>query len=585
MRKLSLFCMSLGAWAHPTFEPKTRAVDAPTVNLGYASYTGYSDANAGLNYYKGIRYAAPPTGQYRWAKPQPPPQVDTSIPVVLDAWPPMCPQTPQAPSNSCPVQTEDCLYLSVVAPPNAENLPVLVWIHGGGYGGGAGNADFAEMILNNDRGFIYVAIQYRLGAFGFLSSGEMGQFGAPNAGLWDQEYALQWVQKHIGKFGGDASRVTISGSSAGGGSVMTHVLAHGGRNGTSSFQNAIAGSQYLPQQWPYDGEAPVSFYTAFAAAVGCLPSGTTNPNDGSVLKCLRGADSTTLQQANCDVNSKALGGQWAFLPVTDGVFLPSRPSDQLSNGQVNGARILTSNNANEGTSFIVGSIVTDEDWNNYMKTYLPLFSTIDLENLAKTYAIDPIIPNGPLFATQGDQGPTAMNQSTYAIGNQQRAYNLCAETTFVCPSYWLASAFARQTGAAWHYQFSVPPSYHGHDLNAVVQDGYVGAAGSMSPAFRLAVQKIWGRFIMFNDPTLPDDVLAEITTDSTGVQTGDNIDAANAKQWAKWQTSNFSMLNLNMTAPSQDEQALFRIVDGYSWEGGRGARCDAWAEVGSITPA
>lgn len=82
----------------------------------------------------------------------------------------------------------------------------------------------------NDNGFITVEIQYRLGAFGFLASPEVKEHGQLNTGLLDQRFALEWVQEHIAKFGGDPTRVTIAGESSGAGSVMFHTLAYGGQN-------------------------------------------------------------------------------------------------------------------------------------------------------------------------------------------------------------------------------------------------------------------------------------------------------------------------------------------------------------------
>lgn len=85
------------------------------------------------------------------------------------------------------------------------------------------------MLINtNDNGFIVVEMQYRLGAFGFLASSDIGANGALNVGLLDQRFAIEWVQKHITKFGGDPNRVTIAGESSGAGSVMFHAMAHGG---------------------------------------------------------------------------------------------------------------------------------------------------------------------------------------------------------------------------------------------------------------------------------------------------------------------------------------------------------------------
>ena len=89
----------------------------------------------------------------------------------------------------------------------------------------------------NGNGFISVIIQYRLGAFGFLSSEDVKKKGRVNAGLLDQRLALQWVQNHIDKFGGDPKRVTLAGESAGAGSVMLQAMAYGGRQSAMLFDN------------------------------------------------------------------------------------------------------------------------------------------------------------------------------------------------------------------------------------------------------------------------------------------------------------------------------------------------------------
>ena len=97
-------------------------------------------------------------------------------------------------------------------------------------------------------GFVTVAIQYRLGVFGFGSSDEIFKKGVPNAGLHDMRFALEWVQKYIDRFGGDPNQVTISGESAGGGAVMLMAMANGGKDGTTLFRRGIADSPYLPTQ-------------------------------------------------------------------------------------------------------------------------------------------------------------------------------------------------------------------------------------------------------------------------------------------------------------------------------------------------
>jgi carboxylesterase type B len=95
--------------------------------------------------------------------------------------------------------------------------------------------DFTSFIQANHDGFIVVSVQYRLGAFGFMAGDEVASNGVLNAGLLDQELALQWVQAYAHQFGGDPGCVTIAGESAGGGSVMLQAMAHGGSRGTSLF--------------------------------------------------------------------------------------------------------------------------------------------------------------------------------------------------------------------------------------------------------------------------------------------------------------------------------------------------------------
>lgn len=109
--------------------------------------------------------------------------------------------------------SEDCLILDVFAPSNAtgQNLPVLLWIHGGGYTiGNAANAGGPNFVSSSNGSIIFVSIQYRLGAYGFLASDEVAENGTPNAALLDQRAAIDWVQRHISAFGGDPSKVSAT---------------------------------------------------------------------------------------------------------------------------------------------------------------------------------------------------------------------------------------------------------------------------------------------------------------------------------------------------------------------------------------
>lgn len=242
-------------------------------------------------------------------------------------------------------------------------------------------------------------------------------------------------------------------------------------------------------------------------------------------------------------------------------------------------------------------------------------STDNLTRIFEAYAIAPVVP-GPLFSTLGDSGPTALNQSEFGIGEQQRANNLYAETTFVCPSYWLANAYAassagaNKTKSVWKYQFSVPPSEHGADLDAYQNPNREALGkGTMTEAARKAVQLAWGRFIIYDDPTLPLDLITSLTTATNGSITGDDLLAMSTGNWTQWsqdvESRGYQMLNINMTGGVPDVvtwdpndgtpvnvtqmigsglAARFRMVDAWSWEGGRGQRCSLWQDLGPSVP-
>lgn len=224
---------------------------------------------------------------------------------------------------------------------------MLVWIHGGGYGLGNGHQDMTEIINTNNNSFIGVTIQHRIGAFGFLSSAEVFSNGVVNAGLLDQYFALQWVQSYISLFGGNSSHVTISGVSAGAGSVMLQDMAYGGTLGESLFTNSIAASPYLPMQFGYKDWVPSQAYYVFAAQAGCFPDTRYGSSPRSIFQCLVAQDSTILQNASANVSTSGTYGTYGFLPVTDEIFIQQRPSAQFLQKQLNGRNLLVGNSASK----------------------------------------------------------------------------------------------------------------------------------------------------------------------------------------------------------------------------------------------
>lgn len=170
--------------------------------------------------FQGIPYAAPPTGELRWRLPRPVAPWHGVRDATKPA--PICVQDPH--SGTPGIQSEDCLYLNVTAPRRRSGpRPVLVWLHGGGFMSGAGgDYDPRRLAVLDD--IVVVTVNYRLGAFGFLSHPELPA-GSGAFGLADQQAALHWVRRNAAFFGGDPANVTLAGESAGAMSVSAHLVS------------------------------------------------------------------------------------------------------------------------------------------------------------------------------------------------------------------------------------------------------------------------------------------------------------------------------------------------------------------------
>ncbi|KAK4148784.1 acetylcholinesterase [Chaetomidium leptoderma] len=556
------------------------------VNLGYAKYRGVHTASTGLNSWKGIRYAAPPTGHLRWQPPHALP-LRLNAPITdAAAFGPICPQTmPAVPNVPFIPGNEDCLFLNVYAPPNASKLPVLVYIHEGGYGMGDGTHDMSEIINANEKGFVAVTLQYRLGAFGWLSSKEVKKNGAVNAGMLDQAFALAWVKLYICQFGGDPSQVTIAGESAGGGSVMYHGIALKGDLGNLLYKQGIAASPYLPFQYKYDDALPTSKYYAFSQAAGC-------PSSGNVFDCLVSKDTDTLQQASFDVTQASTYGYWAFWPVTDNSYILNRPGQQLPTKKMNGQNLLVGHNANEGPLFVPPILTTQSDVVNWLQgSEFPNLTPAQINTILAANPNDAVTSaTGPHFETDGLGSATAVHVSQDANGQQQRANNIYAEATFACPAYWLASAYSDRGASSWLYQYSVPYAFHGSDVAA-----YFGPqTPNQSDDFALAFRRIWGNFVRTGNPSISAPL-------ANGAGAANPNAPHPATNWPAWSDAAPKLINLNTTGGVASQTPLpwgpvvtqftgpglanaISLASAAQWEGGRKARCDVYIGLAASIP-
>lgn len=205
----------------------------------------------GIASFKGIPYAAPPVGAGRWSAPAP--VAPWSASRDATAYGPDCMQNPLPGIKAGErLMSEDCLTLNVWTPKPAKGakLPVMVWIHGGGFVGGSGTLPASDGTALARRNVVIVSFNYRLGRFGFFAHPALGQGG--NWGLMDQIAALQWVKRNIAAFGGDPTKVTIFGESAGGESV-SRLMASPAAKGL--FARAITASGGGRDIWPTLAEA------------------------------------------------------------------------------------------------------------------------------------------------------------------------------------------------------------------------------------------------------------------------------------------------------------------------------------------
>jgi para-nitrobenzyl esterase len=237
-----------------------------------------------LAVFKGIPYAVPPTGANRWRAPQPVAAWQGIRPAAEFGAACMQAEPMLRQMGSTRPMSEDCLFADVWRPAAAaasDRLPVMVWIHGGGYTGGAPSVALYDGANFARRGVVFVSLAYRLGAYGFLAapelSAESGQ-GSGNYGLLDMVAGLEWVRDNIEQFGGDPARVTIMGHSAGSSAVSILAASPLARG---LFHGVIAesGANFAPVQ----GDEPFAGGGLFTLAA--------SERQGSAWLATLGADS------------------------------------------------------------------------------------------------------------------------------------------------------------------------------------------------------------------------------------------------------------------------------------------------------
>jgi para-nitrobenzyl esterase len=315
----------------------------PKAQTESGALSGVSES--GVSVYRGIPFAAPPVGDLRWRPPVP--AAPWTAMRKADAFAPACMQTGVSmPGETPPAVSEDCLYLNIWTPVEAEPktkpttktapvlLPVIVWIYGGGYINGSAAMPLYWGDRLAQKGVVVVTIAYRLGPLGFLALPELTResphHSSGNYGLMDQIAALEWIQRNIAAFGGDPKNVTIAGQSSGAMSVSILMASPRARG---LFQRAIGESgglfeptqlapKYLLANAEHEGEQ-------YATSLGApslpelrrLPANKLTGNAGGIVH-----------------------------PVIEPYVLPVSPYEAFTSGQQNDVPLLLGSNADEARS-------------------------------------------------------------------------------------------------------------------------------------------------------------------------------------------------------------------------------------------
>jgi para-nitrobenzyl esterase len=401
-----LLALSLGAQAAPVVTK-----DGPVEGV----------SKAGVTQFLGIRYAAPPVGALRWMPPRAPAKW-TGVRQTTKFGPTCAQVTTLGPFAGPANSHEDCLYLNVFTPDAAKTLPVLVWIHGGGYIDGESN-DYDATRLAAKGKLVVVTINYRLNLFGFLAhpalDAEGHAFG--NYGILDMQAALRWVKQNIAAFGGDPNNVTLGGQSAGAGAAAANV---GSPGAAGLFHRAIFQSGGYT---PFAGRALAEERgVKFAAAAGC--------SGKDITKCLRALPAARIAAL---AGTASTASAFAGSPMVDGTVIPLQIIDAVRAGKFNRMPIMMGTTHDEG-NFNAGIA-------QYFKKDRAALTEADYHGYVAKSVGGNAGPGGgaPVFA-KGTVDAVLARYQPEKLGGAQMAWDTAHSDQIACRGNYMAPVLAAQ---------------------------------------------------------------------------------------------------------------------------------------------
>ncbi|PSN69927.1 alpha/beta-hydrolase [Corynespora cassiicola Philippines] len=414
----------------------------PVVEIRNGPLQGIRSSTYDQDFFLGIPYAQPPLGNLRFRPPQP---LNTTWqePRSVEEYSPVCYQE----GGGQLVGSDDCLSINVVRPAGIDasaKLPVLVFIHGGGFFNGSNSAPaqnlsfIVQESVRMGSPIIAVNLNYRLHIFGFLWGPVVEAAGLGNLGLRDQRLALEWIHENIESFGADPTKVTIWGSSAGALSVGSHLTLNGGRD-DGLFRGAIfsSGSGLVSEF----GEVPRSptwegAYQQLQEATGC-----TSVNDS--LQCLRELPAHELGQIALNISFPS------FLHIIDGVFIQQPRHESLRQGKFIHVPIIHGITSDDGDATAIGSSInTTQQWESWIRAS----TGANNESIQAISALYPDIPRLGLPETLSGR-PTG--ELAHYGAQWKRALAFAGDRDFHAPKRAVVRHWASLNLTAYSYHFNV----------------------------------------------------------------------------------------------------------------------------------
>lgn len=447
---VSLSCLA------PSTAHALRVPHAPEIRLADGVVEGVKmrGQHKDVRVFRGIPYAAPPVGEFRFREPQPVARWAGAL--NARQFGPRCMQAAVAdkPDFRSKEMSEDCLYLNVWTPARGpeDKLPVLVYFHGGGFVSGDGSEPRYDGANLASRGIVTVTVNYRLDVFGFLAPPEAARDSphgtAGNYGLLDQVAALRWVRDNVAQFGGDPSKVTIAGNSAGSISVSAHMASPLSRG---LFARAIgeSGAAFAPNGMWRREEAEQKA-TQFAARVGAAS-----------LQQLRSLPARMLLAAATE--PKLAPRSMTFRPHIDGYFLTDSPEQVFASGAQAQVPLLVGSNSQEQlfTAILKDAAPTPENWRETI-------------NARFRDRAEEVLAHYP-----GNDNEEVMHAGTALAGD-----------FFINHSTWRWMDLHRQTGQApvFHYRYTQPhpPEIDTSSESAQPRQPVLGAARNAQIEYSLS---------------------------------------------------------------------------------------------------